>query len=94
MYDESRLGSGSRIYNPRQHILHDNGLLTIKVTGYEEDNTHWTGWRTVSPSEPDYNFWRWMALVAQPAGVVGEHNLSKWKADYAASQDALVEVAR
>lgn len=88
------MGGGSIIYNPRLHILHEDGLLTIKVTGYEDDETQWTGWKTVLPSEADYDFWHWVALVKQPPGVIAERDLSKWKAEYAASQDNLAEIAR
>lgn len=93
MYRESRMGDGSRTYNPRQHILHDDGLLTIKVTGYYLDETHWTGWRTLSQSESDYDFWYWMAFVAQPQGVVGEQDLDKWKTEYSAGKQELAQVA-
>lgn len=85
MYHESRMGGGIRTYNPRQYTLHSDGLLTIKVTGYEEDETHWTGWQTLSPAEPDYEFWYWMASVVRPEGVVIEDDLGKWKAEFAAS---------
>ena len=90
MYRESRMGGGSRIYNPKQHILHDDGLLTIKVTGYEDDETHWTGWMAVSPAEPDYDFWYWLALMKPPGGI-GERDLGKWKKEYAVSRRDVVE---
>ena len=62
MYHESNLGGG-RYYSPKYSVLHENGLLTIKTSGWEDGATHWTGFFTVSPSEPDYQFWYWMALV-------------------------------
>lgn len=92
MYRESRMGGGNPLFNPKQHVLHDDGLLTIKASGYEDDSEHWTGWITLSPSEPDYNFWYWMACIKQVPGLVQECELDKWKDEYAASRKALAEV--
>lgn len=86
MHRTSRMGGGSRIFNLKRHILHNDGLLTIKATGYEDDETHWTGWMVVSPSDTDYDFWYWMAHVqcVPELILVQEHELSKWKAVYKA----------
>ena len=87
MYHTSRMGGGSRIYNVKQHILHEDGLLTIKATGYEGDGTHWTGWMTLEPSNPDYGFWYWMACVQRVSELVQERELSQWKASYRMQTD-------
>lgn len=91
---ESRMGGGVRIFNAKQHILHDDGLLTIKATGYEDDETHWTGWMTLAPSEPDYDFWYWMACIRQELKLVQERELDRWRDEYAASRNDLAEVVR
>ena len=69
MYHKSKMGGGDRFFNPKYHTIHGDGLLTIKATGYEDDSTHWTGFLTVSPSEPDYDFWYWMACIKQVVGT-------------------------
>jgi len=76
------MGGGSRIFNVKQHIFHEDGLLTIKVSAWEDGETHWTGFLTVAPSEPDYDFWYWMTQVGQVTELVQESELSKWKAIY------------
>lgn len=92
MYCKSRMGGGDRFFNPKQHILHDDGLLTIKASGWEAGETHWTGFMTLSPAEPDYEFWYWMACIKQAPELVQEFELDKWKAEYAASRKDLAEV--
>ena len=87
MYRTSRMGGGSRVFNVKQHILHEDGLLTVKATGYEDDETHWTGWMTVTPSDTDYDFWFWMARVQRVPELVQERELSKWKAIYKTQTD-------
>ncbi len=86
MYRKSRLGGGHRVFNLKRHILHNDGLLTIKATGYEDDQTHWIGWMAVSPSDPEYGFWYWMARVQHVPELVlvQERELSNWKAIYKA----------
>ncbi len=92
MYRESRIGGGDRFFNSKQHILHDDGLLTIKASGWEDGETHWTGFMTVSPSEPDYDFWYWMACIKQVPELVQERELDKWKGEYAASRKGMAGV--
>lgn len=92
MYRKSMMGGGDRFFIPSQHILHDDGLLTIKASGWEGMETHWTGHMTLSPSEPDYDFWYWMACIKQVPELVQERELDRWKSEYAASQKALAEV--
>lgn len=89
MYRKSRMGGGSRIFNPKQNILHEDGLLTIKVTGYEDDETHWTGWMTLSPSDFDYQFWYWMAFTRQVSELIQERQVDEWKQKYLAAQSAM-----
>jgi len=81
------MGGGYRIFNLKRHILHNDGLLTIKATGYEDDETHWTGWMVVSPSDSEYDFWYWMARVKMPQELVQERELSKWKAIHKTQTD-------
>ncbi len=94
MYYESNLGGGSRYFSPKYNVLHEDGLLTIKASGWENGETHWTGFLSVAPSEPDYDFWYWLARVRQASELVEESDLAKWKAEYATSQSRVVEVAR
>lgn len=89
----TRLGGGSRMFNPRRHTLHDDGLLTIKACGYEEDSEHWTGWLTAAPTEADYDFWYWLACIKQVPGIIHENELVAWKSEYISSQKELVETA-
>jgi len=89
LYRKSMMGGGDRFFNPKHHVLHDDGLLTIKTSGYENDSEHWTGFMTLAPSEPDYDFWYWMACIKQVPELVQEHELDRWKSEYAASQGAL-----
>ena len=92
MHHKSRMGGGSRMYNLRRHTLHENGLLTIKASGYD-GNEHWTGWLTIAPEEADYKFWHWLVCVKQVPGIATENELDAWKREYAVSQTELAEVA-
>ena len=49
-----------RFYWPRHIQLRESGTLTIKMTGYDEDTTHWIDYLTVEPSDADYPFWLWL----------------------------------
>ena len=82
---ESMMGAGSRYFNPQRHVLHVDGLLTIKTSGWEDGETHWTGFMTLKPSEPEYEFWYWMACIKQVPGLVEESDIATWKSEYAAS---------
>lgn len=93
MYRESKMGGGSRYFNPTNHILHEDGLLTIKASGWENGEEHWTGFLTLSPSEHDYDFWYWMTRIKQVSELVEEHELNKWKDEYNASRRVLTEAA-
>jgi len=75
-----------------QYTLHEDGLLTIKTTGYEDDKTHWTGWMTLLPSDADYDFWYWMARVKQPLEIIPEWNLTSWKTEYANSKKEMAGI--
>ena len=88
MYRKSMMGGGDRYFNPKYHVLHEDGLLTIKASGYEDDSEHWTGHMTLSPSEADYRFWYWMACIRQVPELVRERDLAVWKEEYARSQNA------
>jgi hypothetical protein len=37
-----------------------DGTLEMKVSGYDEDGSHWTGAMDVRPDQPDYSLWRWI----------------------------------
>ncbi len=89
MYRRSMMGGGDHYFNPRQHIPHEDGLLTIKASGWEDGETHWTGHMIVSPSEPDYDFWYWVACIKQVPKLVQERELDRWKGEYASSQEVL-----
>ena len=89
MYSESKLGGGERCYWPRYHTLGEDGTLTLKVTGYEEDTSHWTGWITLTRSKPDYDFWHWMACTRRVSTMIPEYELNKWKKLYSANRNAL-----
>ena len=91
MYHESSLG-GDRYYSPKHSVLHEDDLLTIKASGWENGEAHWTSFLSVAPSEPDYDFWYWLVRIRQASELVEERNLAKWKAEYAASQSRGVEV--
>lgn len=92
MCRDSMMGGGDRYFNLKHHVLHDDGLLTIKASGYEDDSEHWTGHLTLSPSEADYHFWYWMACIRQVVELVRERDLAAWKEEYARSQIASKEV--
>jgi len=92
MYRNSRMGGGDCFFNSKYHILHDDGLLTIKASGWEDGETHWTGFMTLSPSEPNYDFWYWMACIRQVPELVQERELDKWKEEYTASRKDLAGV--
>ena len=92
MYHNSKMGDGDRYFNPKYHVLHEDGLLTIKASGYEDDSEHWTGHMTLSPSEADYRFWYWMACIRQVPELVWERDLAAWKEEYARSQSTSKEV--
>ncbi len=92
MYGKSMMGGGNRYFNPRHHILHDDGLLTIKTSGWKDGETHWTGHMTVSPSESDYDFWYWMVCIKQVSELVSERVLDEWRNEYTASQRDLMQV--
>lgn len=92
MYRISRMGGGTRIFNVKQHILHEDGLLTIKTTGYEDDETHWTGWMTLAPSDPEYGFWFWMTHVKQPLEIIPDWSLTSWKNEYANSKKEMAGI--
>lgn len=87
MYRKSNLGGGSRYFRPTQYTLQEDGALTIKASGYEDDATQWTGWVTLSPSDTDYDFWFWMARIQRVPELVQERELSKWKAIYKTQTD-------
>ena len=93
MYRKSMMGGGDRYFNPKHHILQEDGLLTIKASGWEDGITHWTGHMTLSPTEPDYDFWYWMACIKQVPELVRERELDRWKGEYAASRRDLAEAA-
>jgi hypothetical protein len=52
-----------RFYWLRHIKLQDSGALTVKMTGYDEDTTHWIDYLTVEPSEADYPFWLWLRQI-------------------------------
>lgn len=85
---KNQLGDGDRMFNLKRHALDQDGLLTIKASGYD-DETHWTGWLAIAPAEPDYDFWYWMACVRQPPKLVQERDLKRWKHEYTASREEL-----
>ncbi len=86
------MGGGNRYFNPKYHTLHADGLLTIKASGWEDGETHWTGFLSLTPSEPDYNFWYWMACIKRVPELIQESELSKWKNEYADHQQTLAGV--
>lgn len=85
MYRESRMGGGSRCFSPRQNILHEDGTLTIKASGWEDGETHWTGWMSLVPTDLDYDFWYWMAFTRQVSELVQESQIEDWKQEYRAA---------
>jgi hypothetical protein len=87
MYHECSLGDGDRYYSPKYSVLYEDELLTIKATGYKDDETHRTRWMVVSPSDSEYDFWYWMACIEMPQELVQERELSKWKALYKTQTD-------
>ena len=87
MYRKSKLGGGDRFFNPKQHILHDDGLLTIKASGWVEGTSHWSGHVSFSPTDPEYNLWYWIACVKKVPGIIPERELDRWRSEYAASRE-------
>lgn len=39
-----------------------DGTLSMKVSGYDEDGSHWTGDMELLPNQPDYLLWRWILV--------------------------------
>lgn len=88
MYSKSHMGGGSRSFNPKYHSLHDDGSLTIKASGWEEDSEHWTGFITLLPGESDYDFWHWVVFTRQVTELISENQLDSWRQEYRASQSS------
>ncbi len=50
-----------KYYWPHWTTLNADRSLTIKTTGYDQDQTHWIDYVTLSPADADYEFWLWLA---------------------------------
>ncbi len=38
----------------------DDGTLQMKVSGYDEEGSHWTGAMDLPPDHRDYSLWMWI----------------------------------
>ena len=50
-----------KYYWPHWTKTNADRSLTIKTTGYDQDQTHWIDCITVAPTEADYEFWLWLS---------------------------------
>ena len=39
--------------------IEEDGTLRIKTSGYKSAS-HWSGFATIGPEKPEYDFWRWL----------------------------------
>jgi hypothetical protein len=58
-------------YWPDWHGIDDDGTLHVKSSGWAA-GCHWTGERSIVPSDPDYAFWRWLVVQKEHHRVVDE----------------------
>lgn len=38
----------------------DDGTIVMKVRGYDQFGTQWTGWANIAPDDPDFGLWTWI----------------------------------
>ncbi len=71
-----------RFYWPRHIQLRDNGTLTVKMTGYDEETTHWIDYLTVGRTDADYSFWLWLRQSAIIREVLEEQEVSALRNEF------------
>ena len=69
-----------KYYWPHWAKLNADRSLTIKVTGYDRDQTHWIDYVTVARTDAEYEFWLW--LSEEREDLLTSHDVELLKRDF------------
>lgn len=67
---------------PHWHNVDVDGTLHVKASGWQGD-THWTGERAISPTEAEYDFWRWLVAQKECHRLIEETELPAIREEWA-----------
>ena len=57
------------------HSIDADGTLYVKASGWE-GHAHWNGQHKISPTDPDYAFWRWLVSQKEYHRLIKESELA------------------
>jgi len=60
---------------PKWHSVDTDGTLHVRASGWHGD-MDWTGELAISPTETEYDFWRWLVAQKEYHRLVEESELS------------------
>lgn len=80
-WDEFAAGDAITWHWPHWHSVDADGTIHVKASGWR-GGSHWTGEQAVSPAEPGYAFWRWIATQNEYHRLVEESDLPASRAEW------------
>jgi hypothetical protein len=69
----------------------DAGQLYVKVSGFDRDGSHWTGYAEIGKHHPDYKLWCWIFRNGRRYGkLIEKAALSAIREDFNARQNGWI----
>src|SRR5262249_28578219 len=67
----------------------DDGTLHLKITGYDPDGSHWTGYADIPVRDNDYKLWCWIIMRGRWYGnLINDNSLNEIREDFRAWQSS------